>query len=110
MDYACRDDYGARPDTTSAWAGLFYFAARKAGPGEETRPVLTWPEGNGFLVDHLQDRCREQVRVSIAVTRLVPQPDGTVRVLAWDRARAIARRLPGPAGDPSRAPCSWRDG
>ena len=86
MDYACRDDYGARSGTTSAWAGLFYFAARKTGPGEESRPVLTWPEGNGFLVEHLHGRCREQVRTGLAVTRLLPTPDGRVQVLAWDRA------------------------
>jgi hypothetical protein len=90
MDYACRDDYGARPDTTSAWAGLFYFAARKTGSGEESRPVLTWPEGNGFLVNHLQERCRDQVRTGVAVTRLLPAEDGTVQVLAW----SVADRRP----------------
>ena len=98
VDYACRDDYGARPGTTSAWAGLFYFAARKTGPGEESRPVLTWPEGNGFLVNHLHARCREQVRTGIAVTRLLPAPDGKVQVLAWDRSERrpvgfLARRV-----------------
>ncbi len=86
MDYACRDDYGARPGTTSAWAGLFYFAARKTAPGEESRPVLTWPEGNGFLVNHLHDRCREQVRTGIAVTRILPESDDSVRILAWSTA------------------------
>lgn len=85
-DYACRDDYGARPETTSAWAGLFYFTARKSAPGEETRPVLTWPEGNGFLVKHLHDSCRGQVRTGTTVTRIVPMEDGTVKVLAWDTA------------------------
>jgi len=97
-DYACRDDYGAHPADTSAWAGLFYFAARKTGPGEETRPVLTWPEGNGFLVNHLLGRCREQVRTDTAVTRLVPQADGRIQVLAWNRTERrplgfLARRV-----------------
>ncbi len=84
LDYAVRDDFGSRLDTTSAWAGLFYFAARKQGPGEESRPLLTWPEGNGFLVHHLHQTCRERVRTGHAVTRIEPQGDGTVRVSAWN--------------------------
>jgi glycine/D-amino acid oxidase-like deaminating enzyme len=89
MDYACRDDYGARPETTSAWAGIYYFAARKSHPKEETRPVLTWPEGNGFLVNHLYERCKEQVRTGIAVTRITTE-NGKVKVLAWDAVQRCA--------------------
>ena len=84
LDYAVRDDFGSRLDTTSAWAGIFYFAARKKNPGEESRPLLTWPEGNGFLVHHLRDSCRPRIRTSHAVTRIQPQPDGTLRVAAWN--------------------------
>ena len=83
LDYACRDDYGARLETTSAWAGLFYFAARKTNPGEETRSVLTWPEGNGFLVNHIHGRCRDRVRTNVAVTRILPGENGISKVLAW---------------------------
>jgi len=83
LDYACRDDFGGRLETVSAWAGLFYYASRKQGPGEESRPLLTWPEGNGFLVNHLQGRCRERIRTGIAVTRLRAVEDG-VEVAAWD--------------------------
>jgi glycine/D-amino acid oxidase-like deaminating enzyme len=53
VDYACRDDYGARLADTSAWAGVFYFASRVAAPGKESEPLITWPEGNGRLVAHL---------------------------------------------------------
>ena len=84
LDYAVRDDFGSRLDTTSAWAGIFYFAARKQGPGEESRPLLTWPEGNGFLVNHLLKTCRDRVRTGHAVSRIEPQADGTIRVLAWN--------------------------
>jgi hypothetical protein len=86
LDYACRDDYGAHLDTTSAWAGLFYFAARKSSPREESRPVITWPEGNGFLVNHLHGCCRDRVHAGVAVTRIRPAEDGTVKVCAWDAA------------------------
>lgn len=47
VDYACRDDYGTTLETTSAWAGVFYFASR------DQRPVITWPEGNGRIVQFL---------------------------------------------------------
>lgn len=83
LDYACRDDYGSRLETTSAWAGLFYFAARKQGPGEDSRALLTWPEGNGFLIDHLRRRCGERLRCGILVTAIRPDQKG-LRVTAWD--------------------------
>lgn len=85
LDYAVRDDFGARLDTCSAWAGLFYFAARKQGPGEESRPLLTWPEGNGFLVKHLRARCNEHLRTSRAVFRVEPERGG-IQVQAWNAA------------------------
>lgn len=47
VEYACRDDYGTLLADTSAWAAIFYFASRDA------RPVITWPEGNGRIVQHL---------------------------------------------------------
>jgi hypothetical protein len=50
VDYACRDDYGATAAQVSAWAGLFYFASRVDAPGQESAPLLTWPEGNGRLI------------------------------------------------------------
>ena len=49
VEYACRDDYGTPLAQTSAWAGLFYFAAR-APAGRRAQPLLTWPEGNGRVV------------------------------------------------------------
>ncbi len=52
LDYACRDDYGCRLETTSAWAGLHYFVARE-GDDPSRDEILTWPEGNGRLVDLL---------------------------------------------------------
>ncbi len=52
--YAMRDDYGTEPQHVSAWAGIHYFASRRGwaanGAGENE---LTWPEGNGRLVERL---------------------------------------------------------
>jgi len=63
MDYACRDDYGARAADVSAWAGLHYFSSRE---NEEKGP-LTWPEGNGWIVKQLLKRVGRFVRSGQAV-------------------------------------------
>lgn len=49
VDYACRDDYGATPHDTSAWAGVWYFSSRQTGE-EKSDGYLSWSEGNGFLM------------------------------------------------------------
>ena len=46
LNYCCRDDFGARYDQVSAWAGLHYFCSR-TGKAEnaENGAWLTWPGG-----------------------------------------------------------------
>ncbi len=63
VNYACRDDYGALAQATSAWAGVHYFASREP---EEKGP-LTWPEGNGWLVKRLIERVGQHVRTDSMV-------------------------------------------
>ncbi|MEO1993765.1 MAG: FAD-dependent oxidoreductase [Planctomycetaceae bacterium] len=70
VDYSCRDDYGLSMRDTSAWAGIFYFAARQRNAQSTSQPVLTWPEGNGRLVGHLLDEVRDQVNVGWMVTSI----------------------------------------
>ncbi|EMI53239.1 flavin monoamine oxidase family protein [Rhodopirellula sallentina] len=70
VDYACRDDYGLHADQTSAWAGLFYFAARVPDGSDESQPVLTWPEGNGFLIDRLCESVGDRLQLGKAVMRV----------------------------------------
>jgi phytoene dehydrogenase-like protein len=65
-DYACRDDYALTAAQTSAWAGLFYFAARQSGPGAEAQSVVTWPDGNGALVRHLATGAAIEKGVAVA--------------------------------------------
>ena len=81
VEYGCRDDYGLTLETTSAWAGLFYFCARMPRPGHDTQPFITWPEGNGRLIAHLHRTVKDQVRTGLAVTEIIPQPSG-VEVIA----------------------------
>ncbi len=101
VDYCCRDDYGLRCEQTSAWAGLFYFAARLPNADASTQPFITWPEGNGRFVDHLRNRVRSNLETGWLVSEIIPDssdPDGPVKVVAvaskGDQAIGIrARRV-----------------
>ena len=78
VDYACRDDFGARPSEVSAWYGLHYFAARTPSPGAESAPFLTWPDGNATLIRYLADRVGvDRIRLGTLVTAI--RPDATER-------------------------------
>lgn len=94
LDYCCRDDYGAGIGAVSAWAGLHYFASRHGfqPPGAESGErdaVLTWPEGNGWLVRRLAQGLGSRVRLGRVVLRIAPLRRG-VEVDAWNVAN---RRL-----------------
>ncbi len=86
VDYACRDDYGTRLEDTSAWAGVFYFAARLRRAGAEPQPLITWPEGNGRLVAHLYSPVRDRVRLGLAAADIIPRAPTGVDVVAVDPA------------------------
>jgi len=68
MNYACRDDYGCTMADVSAWAGMHYFASRDGGAGElEDSTVLTWPEGNGWIVKQLRKKLQSHVTTDALV-------------------------------------------
>lgn len=69
IDYACRDDYGAKAEDTSAWAGIQYFAAREP----EDKGPLTWPEGNGWLTRKLLEKLHRYVQTKSVVYRIARQ-------------------------------------
>lgn len=51
VNYCLLDDYGTSIAETSAWAGIHYFASRKGkAANAKDDDVLTWSEGNGFLM------------------------------------------------------------
>ncbi|MCX6117709.1 MAG: NAD(P)/FAD-dependent oxidoreductase [Proteobacteria bacterium] len=55
LNYCCKDDYGRGIHEVSAWSGIHYFAARSGiGSNTESHSVLTWPEGNGWLVQQFE--------------------------------------------------------
>lgn len=92
VDLACRDDYGCNIDTTSAWAGLFYFAARVPRPFADSAPFLTWPEGNGRLVQHLRHRIAPHVRCEQLVIDILPRESDVV-VTVLDGPGRTPRRI-----------------
>jgi hypothetical protein len=91
IEYACRDDFGTDLAHTSAWAGVHYYAARDADP-EYGDAVLTWPEGNGWLVRRLAEPIAERLRVGHLVVNVEPAGD-RVAVDAWDAGERRSVRL-----------------
>lgn len=87
-DYACRDDYALTAAETSAWAGIFYFAARQRGPGLAAQTVVTWPNGNGALVNQLAKTAR--IEKGVAVLDITD--DGTIQAIGPDGAFGIHAR------------------
>jgi len=65
LNYCCLDDYGSRLAETSAWAGLHYFASRKAqAANTDPNRVLTWAEGNNWLTKRLRETSIECIRTN----------------------------------------------
>lgn len=63
VNYCCRDDFGTPHHQVSAWAGIHYFAGRKGkAANADSSDVLTWPEGNGFLVKALEEKSASRIK------------------------------------------------
>lgn len=93
VDYCCRDDFGAGSDKVSAWAGVHYFAGRDGRAANAARDaVLTWPEGNGWLVRRLSAAVQPKIRPNCIAWNLEPR-GGNVRVDYFDRATGESVRL-----------------
>jgi glycine/D-amino acid oxidase-like deaminating enzyme len=94
VDYACRDDYGMTLAQTSAWAGLFYFCSRVVAPQTESQSLITWPEGNGRLVQHLFEKVKANIQLDRAAVELIPVNENgrdRVDVITLDSARRNPR-------------------
>jgi hypothetical protein len=92
VNYSCRDDYGTPHAETSAWAGLHYFCARRGrADGVDGSAVITWPEGNGWLVNQLSDRLKNQIVPDSMAVR-VSQTGSEVSVDVWNEAEKKVTR------------------
>lgn len=95
VDYCCKDDYGSTVETVSAWAGLHYFAGRRGSAANaDINSVVTWPEGNGFVVNALRDRLKEHIISDAPVHRIarttqaVDEPGSAKLVVSYlDRSK-----------------------
>jgi hypothetical protein len=102
LDYSCRDDYGAGLDAVSAWAGIHYFAARSGqAANADADTVLTWPQGNGWLVQKMATPLLPSIRTRALAVRVsdAPQPSADIYLPDENRslriqARAIILALP----------------
>lgn len=79
LNYSSKDDYGQPIDNISAWAGLHYFAARKGkAANAESNAVLTWPEGNGWLMIKLAAEVEDHITSGLMVYKIDSAPNGEV--------------------------------
>jgi hypothetical protein len=77
VDYCCRDDYGTHASEISAWAGIHYFAARDGRAADDDTPsILTWPEGNGWIVGQLKQRLAKYLTTASPAWRVTNTNDG----------------------------------
>ncbi|MBX9721904.1 MAG: FAD-dependent oxidoreductase, partial [Candidatus Obscuribacterales bacterium] len=84
VNYCCKDDYGSHVDKVSAWAGLHYFAGRTGrAVNAETNSVLTWPEGNGYLVNRLKEKLVNHI-ISNAMVSKVKCDGGRIEIAYMD--------------------------
>ncbi len=125
LRYGTRDDFGTELHDTSAWAGLHYHCARRPDPAGRDlgTQVLTWPAGNGWLVEQLVARSTTPVTTGATVLQIEPEDhrvrmsvlraDGTMRevtaacVIAAIPTRVVSHLMDlGDVMQPDLAP--WR--
>ncbi len=101
-DYATRDDYGTSLSEVSAWALLHYFIAREAYMlNDGSQDILTWPEGNSWLVKKLVTKT-DSIRSDQVVTSVYKEADDFIvrtysvkdSMLVERRAKSVICALP----------------
>ncbi|MBF0328189.1 MAG: NAD(P)-binding protein [Nitrospirae bacterium] len=93
VDYCCRDDYGCTMQNTSAWAGIHYFASRYGrASNADPSAVLTWPEGNGWLVNKMRTDIQNNIICNACVMNIESVGDN-VAVDYYDIKRKTTARI-----------------
>lgn len=82
VNYACRDEYGGSMEDISAWAGVYYFAARRE---QDDKGPITQPEGNGWIVKKLVAKLNRYIQLNSPVGAIRKQ-GRKLRVLTPDVA------------------------
>lgn len=93
VNYCCADDFGASISNTSAWAGIHYFACHKGqGANAPSDAVLTWPEGNGWLVKQLKMASVSKTE-SQCLVHSIGLTDSSVVVDYWDAHQNVSKQI-----------------
>ena len=94
VDYCCRDDYGAGIAHVSAWAGVHYFASRRGrAANADADAVVTWPEGNGWLVQQLAAPLWRANAQSAASSSNIEHEERACSLIIFDLARDRSVRV-----------------
>lgn len=83
VNYCCRDDYGRPMEEVSAWAGVHYFASRRPPDSAPETEDLTWPQGNGRLIQGFLQTLKPFIRTNALVYRVETNGD-EINVDYWD--------------------------
>lgn len=93
INYCCRDDFGTDYSKASAWAGIHYFAARKGtAANAASQSVITWPEGNTWLVNHLKKDIGKNIHTGLLAVRIMQQNE-EVKIIALDTATRKTKNI-----------------
>lgn len=93
VDYCCRDDYGAIAADVSAWAGIHYFAARNGhAANTDAQSVLTWPEGNGWIVKQLKKQLSNYIKPDHLAFRAEKTANGAT-ISCWNATDNSCSRI-----------------
>jgi hypothetical protein len=93
VNYCCADDFGTTLSQTSAWAMLHYFAARKGSAANASADaVLTWPEGNYWLIKQLRKSIHKNIQCNTLAydVNIVGE---NVEVLTFDATERVSKKV-----------------
>lgn len=92
INYCTKDDFGGTASQVSAWAGIHYFAARKGKASNTvTDTVITWPEGNYWLVKQLYKPVKNNIITNTLTYQITKTNEGKYTVNYW--ANNVAKQL-----------------
>jgi hypothetical protein len=93
VNYCCADDYGSSMGQTSAWAMIHYFASRRGTAANATfDTVLTWPEGNYWLVKQLKRNVADHVNSNVLAYDVTLTAAGC-ETQVYDASNDVTKRI-----------------
>lgn len=91
INYCVLDDYGTSLAEVSAWASIHYFASRKGvAANAKGSDVLTWNEGNGYLMSLLAKNQVENIKTKQLVYHIEEKGEKVqVDVYDWENEKRV---------------------